>query len=138
MQCGLFPERNTNRNCKSNFYSGQNEDRDSNAVSCFWDGTRQDLSSRWYRPCDRSLMRRERSEQSTHRRPNRLLPADRRIMKKQSTDTALCGVRKTIGHTTYVVSVHGNEKSRENVKNKLKRIILNDRKALRITNTNQC
>ena len=52
-------------------------------------------------------------------------------MEKDETTTVLRGVRKTIGRTTYVVSVHGNEKSRENVKNKLKRIILNDRKALK-------
>ena len=52
-------------------------------------------------------------------------------MEKQSTDTAPRGVRKTIGRTTYVVSVHENVKSRENVKNKLKRIILSDRKALK-------
>ena len=60
-----------------------------------------------------------------------ILLADRRIMEKQSTDTAPRGVRKTIGRTTYVVSAHGNEKSNENVKNKLKRMILNDRKALK-------
>ena len=59
------------------------------------------------------------------------LCADRRIMEKNENGTVLRGVRKTIGRTTYVVSVHGNEKSRENVKNKLKRIILSDRKALK-------
>ena len=52
-------------------------------------------------------------------------------MEKNESGTVLRGVRKTIGRTTYVVSVHGNEKSRENVKNKLKRIILSDRKALK-------
>ena len=57
--------------------------------------------------------------------------ADRRIMEKEMKNTIASGIRRTIGRTTYVVSVHGNEKSRENVKNKLKRIILSDRKALK-------
>ena len=52
-------------------------------------------------------------------------------MEKEMKNTIASGIRRTIGRTTYVVSVHGNEKSRENVKNKLKRIILNDRKALK-------
>ena len=52
-------------------------------------------------------------------------------MEKNESGAVLHGVRKTIGRTTYVVSVHGNEKSKENVKNKLKRIILSDRKALK-------
>ena len=60
-----------------------------------------------------------------------ILRADRRIMEKQSTDTAPRGVRTRIGRITYDVSLHGNEKSSENVKNKLKRMILNDRKALK-------
>ena len=50
--------------------------------------------------------------------------ADRRFMEKNETATVLRGVRKTIGRTTYVVSVHGNEKSRENVKNKDKYLVI--------------